>query len=662
MKLERLEVTDFLNHRTTAVEFGAETVIAGPNNAGKSALKDALEVVLTGTARTTDLAGREVAGLVRAGAEKFTVAVRLTTRDGATLRVTRTNGPEVEQSLEVAEVTNGECRPWEGPIKTKEKALLDALGVSSSGIIRACLHAGRLPEMRPEEQHALLFDSLGLTFSLERIHELLEAAGCEVDDVKLLYAGRDASFLAAPLRTGYGPEVFDEAHKFAYEKRRQVKRDLGVLRDDVGAREREVDSLLRATPVLDTLPDEWLKENETTLAGLEASKDELLRLQGASDSRREEIERLRAEAERLENAVSDWEKLLAKRERLTDGGDFTKQLAVAQSEAAAAYSRLVEAETRLAALEAAVFAFASGSPLCPLSGHPCPLTDEEAEDLKRALKKERTEAKKAVTKAKHDHEDVSKTVAKYEAVSSEPSTESLETLRNRRTEAKRKLRMLEEKADDADPDGLAAVRARIRAGREKVDLVKGFQAKKLALEEKKKAAEEAAVVVERWERLVLALGPKGAKLRAVEGPLKDLIERLNARLASYAARYSLRLRTDEGFLVEVRTPGSGDHWLTLGGLSTSERLRVGVALQDALAHASGLGFLLIDSFDMLDEANGKALGAALVKWREEYETIVVLTTTTRRVRSVEDEFVGYWVENGTVEVVPPGGFTLNPRS
>ena len=100
MKLRELRLHDFLNHRDTTIRFGGMTVIAGPNAAGKSAIKDAIEMVFTGAARTTDKAGRGSQALVSVGRPNFTVTAEVEVK-GEVYTITRAKGGDVGHSLDI---------------------------------------------------------------------------------------------------------------------------------------------------------------------------------------------------------------------------------------------------------------------------------------------------------------------------------------------------------------------------------------------------------------------------------------------------------------------------------------------------------------------------------------------------------------------------------
>jgi len=659
VKLQRLTLRDFLNHRDTTIEFGDLTVIVGPNNAGKSAVKDAIEMVLTGTARTTDKAGREAADVIRTGAGHFDLRAEVAAAgdcaagDGGEARhslvISRTKSRAGDRVLEISEQSEEKWRTWEGPIPQKQKALYQVLG-AEAGLIRACLHAGQLPSMKPDEQEALIFGTLGLDFTDGRICELLQSCGCVEGDAQLLYGGRDNTFLAAPPRESYGPEVFDEAHKYAYEKRRQTKRDLRSAQDELEQAGEQVAHLERDTPKLAKLEDRWLDRNRPKLKDLQDERDRLIEEKGRSDSLPKEIaaveetiETLKAEAKQVKQWERAAEKLAGEGTEFDDV--FQKHKGLAEDRRRSLQSLQLQLETT----ESAIESFSSGTPKCPLTDAPCPMSKDDQKQLLKSLRAERTKLKKSVKGLEEEVAETGEIMAKFEAVVDSRPRRGLEGIEAELADSREYLKKLKSEAKKASGDDIENLTERIDLGRERIRVVEQYLKAKMEYERRRTTHGELEAHVESWERLVKALGPGEAKLKAVEQPLQDLQVRINERLLQYTRGYAIRMETAGGFELKVSTPGTGDEWIPMKGLSTSERLRVGIVLQDALAHLSGLRFLLIDNLDMLDAANRGLLGAALQAWKSDYETIVLLMTGNKRPEKCGG--VTYWLENAQAELV-----------
>lgn len=662
MKLERLTLSNFRNCEDADLRFGAITVIAGGNNAGKSAIKDALEIALTGAAGSTDPSGRGAQRMIRAGQEKFrveaTVQIPPDPADESAGPRTITIAREKDESRGTElSIHWGDGTEWGGGKRDSMSAFHRAIGAQQS-VIQACLHAGHVASMTSEAQQNLFFGVLGLEFSVERIEELIQASGATEEDCQLLHGGRDSTLLAAPARTEYGPEIFDEAHKFCYDKRRQAKRDMNNAAADVGVAQKSVSRLRKENrPLVQAQIDsKKAKAMKAQLDALELKRDELSEQKGRTENLPRQIEGIRAALAAIDEQIEGRLRWEAERAEIAGGPkkNFAKQLTLLREKVEDARRGQEIARQRTAEIDEIRNAFTEGKPTCPISGLPCPMTDAAKRKLVEKLDSEReTLLEDNLDAAALDQFDTDKELlTRYlEVERIEPRGDDLETLRATKKAREKELHELVGlKSEAGDATELEALKERITRGHAKIRLVDRYLHALAKVDELLKKQQELQERAEAWERLVTALSPTGAKLKAVDKPLQDLQERIRARLKGYAPQYDLRINTTEAFLLEVQTPSTGEHWIEISELSTSERLRVGIALQDALCYCTGFGLLLVDNFDMLERKNRQEIGRVLRDWSEEYETIIIITTKDEK-PGPSPARTTYWVENGHVEVI-----------
>lgn len=119
------------------------------------------------------------------------------------------------------------------------------------------------------------------------------------------------------------------------------------------------------------------------------------------------------------------------------------------------------------------------------------------------------------------------------------------------------------------------------------------------------AKQAAAGEVERLERLCDILGPSGVRVQALQAALAGFLEQVNPRMAAWG--WTLDFKPDPWKVLvngrEVQT------------FSLSERFRIGVALQIAIAKVSGLSFIVVDEFDILDPDNNRLTGKMIAQSR-----------------------------------------------
>jgi DNA repair exonuclease SbcCD ATPase subunit len=126
------------------------------------------------------------------------------------------------------------------------------------------------------------------------------------------------------------------------------------------------------------------------------------------------------------------------------------------------------------------------------------------------------------------------------------------------------------------------------------------------------------------EHLVEVLSPKGLPGKILSETIGPIEAKANARLSELTgARYQLELILDPDFTIFVTHDGVR---IDLKRLSSSERQRIGIVLQDAIVQLSGLRFLIIDNADILDPDNRALLMECLLAMADDYDQIIVLST------------------------------------
>lgn len=98
-------------------------------------------------------------------------------------------------------------------------------------------------------------------------------------------------------------------------------------------------------------------------------------------------------------------------------------------------------------------------------------------------------------------------------------------------------------------------------------------------------------------------------------------------------------------------------------LSKSEQLRVGIAVQAAIAKTTGLNFLAVDEVDMLDQDNRDLLTGTLLEVLDQFDQ-VLLFCTVGDVRPQNPGLPGlkmFWVADGTVNELGCGAESFSPK-
>ena len=148
-------------------------------------------------------------------------------------------------------------------------------------------------------------------------------------------------------------------------------------------------------------------------------------------------------------------------------------------------------------------------------------------------------------------------------------------------------------SDPTDMTQVEALRARVAKGKIVLEAIKGYwremeiHTKGLQQEAKLKAE------VDRLEALVEALGPNGLRVEALQKSVGAFEAAINRTTETFGWTVKFQIQPWE-VLVNGRP---------LTAYSESERFRIGIGVQIAVAQASGLKFIVVDRLDMLDREN-----------------------------------------------------------
>lgn len=126
-----------------------------------------------------------------------------------------------------------------------------------------------------------------------------------------------------------------------------------------------------------------------------------------------------------------------------------------------------------------------------------------------------------------------------------------------------------------------------------------------------------ALEVQHFEALVEELGPKGAMMRALDKAKGEFESRINHVTQKFG--WTVRFEMDPWRVWVNQRP--------LEAYSESQRFRIGIAVQMAVAALSGLGFIIVDRLDMLDMQNRAEMTQLLLRSDEaDVQQVIILAT------------------------------------
>jgi len=620
--LTRLLLEGFTSHEHTEITFTEPiTVITGPEGAGKSSVGHGIEWGLTGASRSTDAGGHGYESLIGpTGAMK--VGLEFSTQHGShgPLQVLRSAGPK-GTDLAVA--------GWKGGIKILEGKMLERLG-TNGGVTKDQIHAlmssVRFFSLSTNDQKRLLVDSLGLDFDLAGLIELMR------DHPKASEFVLTLQDFAGGLDDQTGVRLLTALEKAAREERTGANREVDTLTKQLE------DKAKVDLPEGVTVKDKAMAESQ--LRGLRTERDKLLREQTQASAQVANRQRLEKEiatlGKRHDTTKAELTRLgpvkEAPKQDVSAVGEVDSEVRDLTSQRRGYEKQFADLNARCEVNEGALKRFEESPGQCVvLPTLKCAASKEGSAHLtglRTTISTQQAELK--VLEAKIEEitgtiESLAERRAKLtKPVKAEGPTQGEIDLLNANlttlgSEIDTKSAALSAiiKSQSAASKGLAekipALDERIEKGEALIALIVRAEATQEGQDEKTQALAEATERAETLDALVAELGPKGVVSRLVQERLGGFVETANRTAQTITGgEYELSLIHEPDLAVLVTRAGS-DGRLPVS-LSDSEQIRMGAAIQVALAERIGFPLVVIDRVETLvtDEAKGN-FGAAMIE-------------------------------------------------
>lgn len=590
MEITRIDLTTFQSHTRSTFNLRRRNYFVGSNNAGKSSVIDAITWALTGRARGVDGTNHDVKDLIQDGAARL--AVKL----------------EIDRFGKIARETDGKkiyfkVKDWTGSNKAQQDELFQRLRITEDVLI-ACLDSAVFLNLHHHDAKRILFGVLDVRILAEALAPL----------------GIQGPIALEELDTHYGR---------AFDQRTATK---NLLEAHAIYPEPEGDEPPAAADLQAAL--DALREEERAMLGDGGeARGRHAELTRSIDGLINEETQLRARIDSYGDPNADLDAVEADIGRLPEpakAADLFQEPAKpskTSEDYTAVDTRLVDARGRLRMLDQTITAISGHEPArgCVLNAEiPCrtdlaeftgklEATNQEIKTLKseirtlesrqRGLQTQLTNEQNATrakvtadAAARHQRDELTRRRhALTLKITGKQNDEARLDDVCRALAAKRSER--DDLGDVAEPAGLAELQARIRRGEGIITEARAWHdAMRRHVESKDRRAGLEAEVA-RLEDRVFKLGPKGLVIDALEAARAKFETSVNAALSLFG--YELAFQFDPWtVLVNGRKSIR---------LSESERLRVGVALQLAIASIAGVGFAAIDRVDMLDAENRAVL-------------------------------------------------------
>lgn len=603
MQINHIDITNFqgLHHAALAVSEPL-VLVSGGNGAGKSSLMDAIAIALTGQPRRVSLK-KDMGKLVTEGKKKGAVSV-LT--------------PEGEFGIAL---------PTGKGVHMAEETMLPFL-----------LDASRFAALDGKERRKLLFELTGASANPAEVCRRLIDAGAlpaMAEKVKPL------------LRSGF-PAAADQAKSYASEARGAWKVLTGENygsekaegwepeQPDVQVTEDEITAAGEALAVL----EQDLADATETLGGHRRAAEQAQQQEGRID----DLTALVAQRSQLQTAVDQaradldhWQKLLDETRAMATGTGRREGLIHDMARALSSFEEIID----------------NSEGYRDDKGMITPWFNTRAADrLRPAMDKYRQEfGAEQEADPKHDPAEVAKNISKFETIVKNLAgkMQDCQQLLDESVAAAAKLEELQQSqlsvppadAIDNAEQAIAELRQQRDAARAKHEaLSEAFK----AVAERQQVIDNAAeyhAEVQAWVMIADQLAPTGIPsqiLAEAIGPVNELLASLSARAGWDQASIS----TD----IEIEYAGR-----LYGLLSESEKWRADTLLAVAIAKLSGLGFVALDRFDVLEPASRpQALKLLIGSTRDgTLQQAFMAGTMKAPMAKLPPGVQQVWVEGGVIE-------------
>lgn len=604
MRITHIEASDFLGLKTASISLDrAVLVVCGANGAGKSSLRDGLQIALTGEPPTSTRAvkqKKDLDQLVRGGEKRAVITVHVQDGDrGGKTQIVLPSG------------------------KTKSEGYL------MPPTLPFVLEAQRFAAMKVDDRRAFLFNLMRVEMTPAAIKARLLQRDCSIAKVDriapLLRAGFDAGAEEASSQAkqargawrqiageDYGTQKAEDwrapVPKFDAKAAAEADLQLTHIDDAMGKWQREVGAL--------EAQQRQRSELQTKLAGLQETAGLLARREKKLETDQGELARLDGEIQKAEAAAGGGPRVGLVHDMARALSSAMQWFGSLQDWSGVGDPDVEQYRSVLAAYErehGALTAAASG--------------DQEAAARLPALRTARATCASAVTHAQRDV-DASRLAGTEAASLADELKEAFDAVAL--AAAKQQVEDLKAKRTGYEQTARAAAAARAAAD---------------AAAQRTQDAAAAHHDALQWDAIAEALSPAGIPadlLREALGPLNDRLTQ-SALDANWPA-----VRVDGDMTI---TCGTAARPYPL--LSESERWRCDAMLAEAVSFLSGARLLLLDRFDVLEPLARDDLLAWLdvLASNAEIDTAIVFGTLKQAPDAavLPPTVAAVWVEGGVVE-------------
>lgn len=618
MKIRGVGLKNFRNHKDSHLVLGKKNLVVGDNNSGKSSIKGAIELALTGRSDWTG--SRNLRELIYHGKDEAVVEVEVD-RLGILEREIRTTGNRVRLNGSVL------------PDKELEKELQDNFKINYN-ILGSIISSSEFLNLRPAEQKDFLFNLTGATLTVEKIIEFMEEpslAAIEKIDEHLT-----GTVDIDQLDTIY--KEFTNERRFKRKVRDDYKSKLELMEIVPSSSGVDIEKVKKAAQAFESGKRILVGERAT----IKEKENQKKRIMSYIEDADKKINILSKKVDEKID-IAGAEELVF--DLITKENSIEKDLEIHRNNVSIRGQNIKTFESMLKKLSTSS---------CPLSDQlvcntdKTPLISEfekEINENKKELEKSLKEGKKlkeqslSINKEKKHIEDQIKIVT------------DLDEAKERKAKLEKDLSEIKIESTETIDKGIKKYDEKLEGLSQKIRAHETWVKERKTYEKMLKELAEAEEEFKLYEYLVQEFGPKGVKSRILEKIIKPIEKHCNQTLSVLTdSIYTIHFDFTNGFDLVINHK-SGIVKSNL--LSSSEKLRIGIVIQDAINSITGAKLLIIDDAEIMDERNRKLLVNLLEKIEANYDTIIIIATMNKEecellYDELKEDYSVFEVEDGAV--------------
>lgn len=596
MKINSLKLTNFTKHEACIFNFTKKkNFIHGRNNQGKSSIKNAIAWVLTG--KTDTITSKDKYNLLTTYGQANTV-VTLNMDELGNITRTIPHGLKISSMIPEDNLTN------------TEKYLSDKLNLTQEQILCA-IYSSNFINLPSNEQKNFIFNILNFKFTKENIKEefINYCKSIPIEDY-LIHSIWEYIENNKSVFNFDSQSIIEDIEDYYKGENRSLKKDIKRLEHNINI------TTLPKLPNNVTIDKK--KEIANRIQELTLEKENLIVSKTKLELYRKEIQELTLVAAKKDEIQDIPESLI----------DINKNIESNTSLIQEIKTKITELTTNCNISKDLLIKMKNFNGDCPVFNNiKCNLKDEFITVIINNTNKEIERLSKEIDENKVKQTELENTIKLYKE--KKDKKEKYNSLYKEVIEAYKKL----ENKENVDPkineiqEKIDNINNKIVQGNTLLNNIITYETIEKSILNNKRELQSCIDKQMKCEIIIKAFQVKGIKSNLIIKESKVFLDKINETLAKLTNnKYQLEFNIDEDFVINVI---SDKIRRNLNIVSTSEKMRIGIAIQDAIAKFTNFKLLICDDLEILDKENKKLFINCINEIESFYDTILMIITSDK---------------------------------